>query len=156
MAVFRNWIFPTGFPAKIVARNNAEFKNKCYWNLDGVNLYSDVFYCYVSESRPQFEIEREVVKNNFGENNVVFQSKIEKYRFDFIVNSAFIDMWSTLSFHDEVKLTHLRANQTVIIKNLEFTDNTQGVDQGTISIVGELSIVLDRKCADSDIISTIC
>ena len=155
MAVFRNWIFPLGFPAKIEATNNVEFKNKCFW-VKGDSRYSDVFYCYVSESRPQFEIEREVVKNNFGENNVIFQSKIEKYKFDFIVNSAFVDIWSTLTMHDEVKITHLRANQAVILKNLEFTDNTQGVDQGTISIVGELSIVLDRKCADSDIIPTNC
>ena len=69
---------------------------------------------------------------------------------------ANVDMWSTLTFHDEVKLTHLRAEQTVIIKNLEFEDNTQGVDQGTISIIGELSIVLDRKCDDSDVIITTC
>lgn len=155
MAVFRNWIFPLGFPAKIEATNKAELKNKCFWT-NGSYTYSDVLYCYVSESRPQFEIEREVVKNNFGENNVIFQSKIQKYRFDFIVNSAFVDMWSTLTFHDEVKLTHLRAEQTVIIKNLEFEDNTQGVDQGTISIIGELSIVLDRKCDDSDVIITTC
>ncbi len=156
MAVFRNWIFPTGFPAKIIAINKSDFKNKAYWAIEGVPIYSDVFYCYVSESRPLFEIEREVVKNNLGENNVIFQSKVQKYRFDFIVNSAFIDMWSTLTMYDEVRLVHLRANQTVFLKNLEFTDNTQGLDQGTISITGELSIVLDRKCQDSDVIEIEC
>ena len=41
-------------------------------------------------------------------------------------------------------------------RNIEFIDNTQGVDQGTISLIGELAIVLDRKCDDSDVLPISC
>ena len=156
MAVFRNWVFPMGFPAKIEATNNVKIKNNCIWNIGDRDVYNNVVYCYISESRPLFDIEKEVVKNNIGENKIVFQSKIQKYRFDFVVNSCLVDFWSTLPMHDTVKLTHLRADQTVELKNLEFEDNTQGVDQGVVSLIGELSIVLDRKCEDPESFTKPC
>ena len=155
MALYTNWVYPFGFPAKIEATNNAQFKNKCFWT-DGVITYNDVIYCYVSESRPQFQIEREIVKNNFGENNIIFQSKIERYKFDFIANSSMVDVWSSIQMHDVIKLTHIERGKSVFLKNIEFVDNTQGIDQGTISLIGELSIVLDRKCDDSDVLPVSC
>lgn len=154
MSVYRNWVYPNGYPAKIEATNEFDFKNRCFWK-DESNEYYNAIYTFISSSRPQFAVQRDVVVNNFGDENVIFQSKIQKYRFDFIVNSCFVDFWSTLSMHSIIRVTHLRANQTVFLKNLTFTDNTQGVDQGTITIVGDLATVVDRQCRD-DVINTGC
>ena len=155
MAVFRRWVYPQGYPAIIEAGNDFDFKNRCFWK-DETDEYNNVIYTYISSSRPQFSINRDVVVNNFGDEEVLFQSKIQRYRFDFIVNSCFVDFWSTLPFHDVIKITHLRVNQTVFLKNLTFIDNTQGVDQGTITIVGDLATVIDRKCRDDVIPNPDC
>ena len=146
MTVYRRYLFPQGFPAVIKTTNTQVLKNRCYWN-DGE--YENAFYIYVSMVRPQFEINRELSINEYGAEEVVFQSKTELVQFEFVANSPILDYISSLGFHDVVTLTHLEQNQTITLSNITFTDNTSGIDQGVVRLQATLSPVIDRKCADN-------